>query len=277
MFDKEAIEELSKAEAITAAHVCVQAAIEAGTAVALPSDFQLHEVEKLLPHRRRPRGTMKTSVLADFSAFTKAHAEPGATVFVAPDQMSATAILNLGSHDNPGHADNTASLTLLRTAAYSALLAISNGAGQKQATVAEFVEDWAGQVQCFSGGDEVTPPKAIAAIRKITIEAMRKMESAEQQLSATRSAFEHVQATSGPDPLPTHIYFRCEPYHGLAERTFVLRLAVLTGGDKPAITLRIVKAEEHQEGMATELAARVTESLTDSSVPVHLGSYQPKA
>ena len=27
----------------------------------------------------------------------------------------------------------------------------------------------------------------------------------------------------------------------------------------------------------TELAARVTESLTDSSVPVHLGSYQPKA
>ena len=277
MFDKDAIDALTKAEAISAAQVCTQAAIDAHGPVPLPHDFQLHDTEKYLPRRRRARGAMATSVLADFAAYTKTHAETGATVFVSPDHMNATAVLNLGTYDTPGHADNTATLTLKRTAAFVALGQVAGGQGHKQATIAEFLEDWAGNVKCFNDAEDIAPPKAIAAIRKITIEAMRKLESAEQQLSATRSAFEHVQATSGPEPLPTLIYFTCEPYQGLQARTFILRLAVLTGNDEPAITLRVVKAEEHQEEMAAELASRVTEALADTSVPVHLGSYQAKA
>lgn len=276
MFSKEAITELAKAQAITAAQEATTEAIGDynGNPVALPEDFSLHDTEAYAPTRRRARGQMHTSVLTDFGAYTEAHGQRGATVFVNPDSMAATAVLNLGSPDQPGHADNLATLTLKRTAAYTALLAKAQGQGLKQADVAEFLEDWAGQVKCFSDTEEMAPPKAVAAIRRITIEALRKHESSEQQLSATRSAFENVQATSGGDPLPSHIYFTCEPYMGLQQRTFVLRLAVLTTDDKPKVSLRIVKAEQHQEEMAEELAQLVRDELASKNMPVHLGTYK---
>ncbi len=114
-------------------------------------------------------------------------------------------------------------------------------------------------------------PKAIAAIRKLSIESMRKLESSEQSLSASKSAFESVQATSA-EPIPTTIYFDCEPYYGLESRQFVLRLGVLTGGDKPAINLRVVKQELHDEEMANEFADLARDAL-GSALPVLIGAY----
>lgn len=289
MFDKEAIEALQEGESITCAASAVHVALGrdpsgANTmgAAALPNHFTVHDLEKHMPTRRRARGLMVTDVLESFATYTLEHAEDGATVFVNTDDMSATAVLNMGTPEAPLHADNKANLISRQTAAYKALRAIANGTGQKQATVAEFLEDWAGYVKCFSADGELSPPKAIAAIRKVTIETLRKLESEEQQLSASMSAFESVQASS-KEALPTTLYFTCEPYKGFAERTFVLRLAVLTTGDKPAIGLRIVKQEEHDEEMAQELADRVATAIATNAnaglknVPVLLGIYRAGA
>ena len=96
--------------------------------------------------------------------------------------------------------------------------------------------------------------------RTITIEAAKKVTSAEQQLGAEKSTFESVQASSG-DNLPTQIEFHCEaPYFGLSPRTLTLRLSVLAA-DKPMVVLRVVKLEEHQEGMAAEFAEKVRAEL----------------
>ena len=111
-----------------------------------------------------------------------------------------------------------------------------------------------------------------AAIRKLTIETMRKLESEEQSLSASRSAFESVQATS-KEPIPTTILFMCQPYKDLNERTFALRLAIQTSGDKPSVSLRIVKAEQHNEEMANELAALIGANFSGEGVPVLIGAY----
>lgn len=286
MFDKEAINALQEGRAIAAASTAIHDALAHDTegvdtmgAVALPNHFTVHDLEKHMPTRRRARGLMVTDVLDSFATYTLEHAEDGATVFVNTDDMSATAVLNLGTPDAPLHADNTAHLSSKQTAAYKALRAIANGTGQKQATVAEFLEDWAGQVKCFSADGELSPPKAIAAIRKVTIETLRKLESEEQQLSASMSAFESVQASS-KEALPTTIYFTCQPYKGFDERTFVLRLAVLTTGDKPAIGLRVIKQEEHDEEMAQELADRVATAIATTAnaglknVPVLMGTYR---
>lgn len=273
MFDKQAIEALQEGEAITSAMRSIEVSLHASLnsvkgcgVAALPVHFTVHDLEKLMPTRRRARGLMTTDVLVSFAAYTLEHAENGATVFVNTDDMSATAVLNLGEPDAPLHADNKALLLSRQTAAYKAMRAIANGQGQKQAAVAEFLEDWAGQVKCFSGSDELSPPKAIAAIRKVTIETMRKLESEEQQLSASMSAFESVKASS-KEALPTTIYFTCQPYKGFDERTFVLRLAVLTTGDKPAIGLRVVKQEEHNEDMAKELVDRVSNAMYATQLP----------
>lgn len=274
MLTKDAIQELAQAQAITAANA-VRAFSEREGFAALPDNFQLHDLEKHLPHRRRARGTMTTSSVPDFAAYVMAHKEEGAAAFVEQDKMTATAILNLGRPSMPGQADNRAKLEPKRTAAYMALRATANGGALKQATVAEFLEDWPGQIQCFNEAGSITAPKAIAAVRKISIDAMRKIESAEQQLSATRSAFESVQATS-TEPLPTTIYFKTVAYHGLTERNFVLRLGVLTTGDKPMVTLRVVNQEQHDEEMAAELAALVREAL-QGELPVLVGAYAAAA
>lgn len=287
MFDKQAIQALQEGEAITAAVSAIHHAMHGDTApntnalAALPNDYTVHDLEKHMPQRRRARGLMETDVLESFAAYTLDHAEAGATVFVNTDDMSATAVLNLGTPEAPLHADNKARLFSRQTAAYKALRNIANGGGQKQAVVAEFLEDWAGMVKCYSSDGELSPSKAIAAIRKVTIETLRKLESEEQQLSASVSAFESVKASS-KEALPTTVYFSCQPYKGFAERTFVLRLAVLTNSDKPAIGLRVVKQEEHDEQMAQELAERVGHAVagagtaTDGAeiLPVLIGSYR---
>ena len=275
MLDKEAIEALREEQAIANAHAAVRESAATQRIVMLPSDFQQHDLEKFQPHRRRARGTMSTTSLAAFAAYAKNHAEAGATVFINAADMSATAVLNLGSPDAPGHADNRAKLEPKATAAYKALVKIANGGGMKQGDVAEFLEDWAGQVECFNADGAISPPRAIAAVRKITIEALRKLESEEQSLSASRSAFESVAATS-KEPLPTTIYFKCQPYADLDERTFVLRLGVLTTNDKPLVNLRIVKQEEHQEDMANELASKIADAF-DGEVPNVLGTYSASA
>lgn len=272
MFDATAIEKLTEAQSIGAAAAATAAGLAVG-AVALPDSYTIHDLEKMQETRRRARGVMGTSVIADFATYVLQHKEEGATVFIDPDAMTATAVLNLGTPDAPGHADNIAKLGLKRTAAYAALRNIATGAGHKQATMAEFFEDWPSELQFFNDEGAIAAPKAIAAIRKVTIEALRKLESTEQSLSASKSTFEAVTASSS-EPIPTTIYFNCVPYADLEARTFVMRLTIGTGGEKPTIGLRIVKQEEHDEEMARELAALVVEAVPET--PALIGSYSAR-
>ena len=274
MFDKEAIEALQEGASIEAAYKAVKDAIEmsAGAAVALPSEYTLHDLEKFLPNRRRARGIMSTSNVASFVNYTEKYAELGACVFVDSLSMRAVSVLNLGADQDAGHADNKAELCPEKTAAFKALQLVATGAGKSQKDVAEFLEDWPSNIKCFNDDGEITRPLAIAAIRKLTIESMRKIESEEKQLSSSKSAFESVQATSS-NPLPTTIYFDCQPYTDLPTHLFVLRLGVLTGDATPKVNLRIVKAEEHQEEMAKELVNCIKGDMSTPTIPVLIGSY----
>ncbi len=269
MLTKEAITAINEGEAIRAAHE----ALPVESVTALPSDFKLHDLEPFYPVRRRLRGAMETNSISAFQEYTKVNAQTGCTVFVDAARMVATSILNHGTSDVPGHADYSATLTLDRTAAYKALQATANGAGFSQAAIAEFFEDWPDALRFFNDAGEISGPKAIAAIRRLTIESMRKLESTEQQLSASRSAFESVQATSA-DPIPTIVYFNCQPYADLETRTFIARLTIKTGDAKPTVALRISKAEEHAEEMALELGALITTAFVDQKIPVLIGKFR---
>lgn len=270
MFDKEAIEALQYGGGIIEASNAVSEAFAETRVVGLPNHFALHDLEKYLPNRRRARGMMETSSILDFASYVHRNMEQGATVFVSSKSMVANAVLNLGTPAAPGHADNRAQIKPDTTAAYAALRAIAQGQALDQTRVAEFLEDWAPHISCFKDEGEVSLKHAIAAVRNITIEGLRKVEASEQQLSASKSTFEAVTASS-KDPLPTTIYFNCSPYQGFESRLFVLRLGIRTS-DKPAITLRIVNVELHEEQMAHELADKVRAAV-DEACPVLIGDY----
>lgn len=268
------IEALKANQAITAADFAIGSALQAGMPafVALPDDFTTHDLEKLLPHRRRARGNMSTAYIAPFAAYATSYAGPGAAVFVDASEMKAKAVLDLGTLQTPGHAENTATLAPSKSAAYAALCAI-NGRAQSQQAIAEFFEDWGGlaAIEFFNDAGEIAPGKALAAVRRITIESARKVDSEEKQLSATRTAFESVQATS-QEPLPTTTHFTCKPYPDLAPRTFALRLSILTSGNAPQLVLRIQNLETHTEEMGAELSELVSNAIS-GAMPVLMGSY----
>lgn len=266
------VEEHQQIHAVSAS---VETALQTRGLLYLPSDFNQHDIEAFMPTRIRARGTMQTPFVRDFAGYTIEHAEHGASVFIDAQEMAATAVLNLGDPDAPGHADNKAKLAPIKTAAYKALLGVT-GRPITQQDAAEFFEDWAGQLQYFNDAGSVSPKQAVAAVRRITIEQLARVESEEQALSANRSAFESVSATS-KEPIPTTVYFKCQPYADLAERTFVMRLGILTGEKAPRLVLRIQKAEEHTEEMAQELAALVSEAIAGATIPVVVGSYSKGA
>ncbi len=265
MFDKEAIKALQEGAAISQAASSLKNA--AHHIVALPSDYKLHDLEQHMVVRRHARGVMSTSDVSAFVAYTNKHCEDGATVFVSSD-LKAVAILNLGGPETPGHADNKAVFQPEMTAAYKALLTMADGRGRSQKEVAEFIEDWTININCFDDdamGPAIPNKQAIAAVRKITIESSREIASEEKQLGASKSTFESVQASS-KNQLPTLLYFACDPYADIKERLFLLRLGVLTGEATPRISLRIIKAEQHQQDMAKELTEIVTNLLGDTTV-----------
>lgn len=270
---------LDTLKALQQSHAVAQVNIEIDNAqsgeipFAIPKEFELTNLERFSNTRYRPRGTMATKNVADFAKYLESEGQDdGSRVFVDADAMRATAILNFTSDDGPGHCDNTATLTLEKTAAFAKLLAM-DGSSKSQLDAAEFFEDFAPALKFF-GKDadgnsiEIAVPKAVAAVRKLSIESSKKLESEKDQLSASKSTFDSVRVAN--DLFPSHVYFECIPYHGLASRTFVLRIGVITTG--PAIVLRSIQIEQHKEDMAQEFVAVIADK--SSRIPVITGTYK---
>ncbi len=273
MFNKEAIEQLQTGSGIDQASDATRLALAGDFAVSLPKDFVVHDLESFMQKRRRSRGVMETSSIDSFASYVRANKIPGTTVFVSHKTMAANAVLNIGTPDAPGHADDRAQFKPRMTAAYLALSKVSGGQALEQKQVAEFLEDWSHCIDCFNDVEKLTPSKAISAVRNITIEGLRKVEASEQQLNASKSVLEQVTASS-KDTLPTTIYFKCVPYHEFEDRVFVMRLGIRTT-DKPAITLRVINQEQHDEDMAEELRVKVSNAIVEG-VPVLVGDYSAK-
>lgn len=266
MITKDAIELLQEPRAIHQAYCSVTTAMNSSAddtrgVMALPKDFQVHDLENYLVTRRRQRGAVQTPVATSFAAYVSDHSEQGATVFIDANNMSATAVLNLGTPDKPGHSDNTATFSPPQMAAYHAMRGVADGTTKTQQRIAEWMEDWQDIITCLDAdGEQIPTGKAVAAVRRITIESLRKQESEVAQLRATTSTFENVQAKS-TEPIPARLQLKCVPLHGLPQRTFALRLGIVTGEKQPGLVLRIVRLEDHLEGMAWDLEQLVKREL----------------
>lgn len=280
MFSKEAIEQIQTSIGIEQANDAIGTLPPIGV-VALPNHYDEYDLETYMPLRRRARGTMNTISHTEFADYVKANIDGKAGVFVEAGSMRAVAVLNLGTPDEPGHADNKAIYEPPITAAYKALLDITGKGPLTQRDVAEFLEDWRDKILCYDeAGAYIQDAQAVAAIRSLTIESVQKLESNERSLSADRTAFESIAATS-KETIPARIRFTTEPYLGLTPRDFELRLGVSArDGKAPTLILRIILKEWHQEEMGKNLVAMVRQAMEANPddtppvyVPVIMGSY----
>lgn len=276
MITTEAIEALQKAEAIECASAALSNVHLTHSSLALPADFTVHDLEKFMPVRRRMRGTHATWCLDAFAEYVRQHNDDG-MVFVG-DNLSATAVLNLGNNEHPGHTDHRAELTLKIQQPYAALLDLAKRGAVSQREFAEFLEDWHTHITLQSNGNEMALNTGIAAVRKLTVAQSKKAEHTTQALSQSRSTFEQIEATSD-NPLPTLMVFTCQPYHPLQTYSMAGRISVLTqGADTVALKLNLICHDEKRDQMAAELADLVREKLATSNaelaVPVIKGTFK---
>lgn len=138
----------------------------------LPDGTNVESLERFSLERFRFRGAMGTTSIEDFVRYSKGYASATekARCFIDADNMTARSIFNIGTLDNPGHADNVASISLKQTAPFRALLQI-NGQRLKQKQIAEWLEDWSDYLLAFDAeGGAMQISQAAQAVRRITIQ-----------------------------------------------------------------------------------------------------------
>jgi uncharacterized protein YfdQ (DUF2303 family) len=241
-------------------------------AIALPRDVSVQSLEEFQQSRSRFRGILSTSSLKDFGAYVIAHASGETSGFVHAEDMSCLVMFNLGDQDTPGHGDFCAALALKKTAAFKALERAAVEA-HSQKDLSDFIEDWAPNLTAVAAdGSDIDLRRAAGAIRSITIEQARKSEHIVGDMSSSRSAMDQIEAKSA-DGLPAELRFTVIPYEGLQAQTIQLRVAVLTGGDKPVLRLRWIGEAQLREDLAQEFKQVVAEEIGEAAT-LTIGTFK---
>ncbi len=267
---KEAIQHIEKTQLLERVNTELAGIKTHAPLIALPEGVKLSDLEGHMEYRTSYRFGFSTKSITDFAEYCQEFDKEGAKCFVNSDHMHAETIFDLGTEQKPLHQRHTAKLKLDKTAAFRALLNI-NGERLNQKDAANFVEDWADNISVASKhGEAMTVSQAAKALREITIEQVRNLDSKVSDFGETMSAFEKVEAKN-QDTIPATIEFTCNPYHGLANRAFTLRLSILTGSEKPQISLRVIKLEAQEEDMAEEFKEILTGKFDQSELKVFIG------
>lgn len=254
-------------------------------AVIAPNEFHAIDTEKYQPHRRRFRGQLQTNSLADFILYVKLRAsgsnqknQPATSGTVVPgfidaDRLNAIAIFNLGTVEQPGHADDTATLQLKASAAYAALLAAHGGTLQHLDAL-NWLQDWADNITyADEDGTDLPSTTSYNALRKVTISALNESSSEERTHGTSRSALASVDAR-GAGQLPALIRFGCTPYAGLPERHFWLRLNIRDQNGKPVFQLRVRNLDAEKEAVAQDFKKALLDELQVHAT-LTLGTFTP--
>ncbi|UKH19918.1 DUF2303 family protein [Actinobacillus pleuropneumoniae] len=242
------------------------------SAVMLPEGIKLQSLESLQAHRNQFRAAFSTNRFGSLVEYAKANTQENAQCFIDSEKMSAEIVFDMGNREQAGHAKHRANLTMKKTAAYKALCEI-NGSRCSQRAFSDFLEDWGDFLTAYHYDDEISVKNAVQAVRKMTIDYARNEEHELSDFAAKKSAMESVEAKSTLQ-LPTHLVFTCNPYNGLDNRAFTLRVQVLTGSGEPVLVARLIQAEQLEEAIATEFAEKLAEELADTQIKVNIGTIE---
>lgn len=269
--DKSAIEQIQQSSSIPEMIISLENHETENPVILTPDNFQIINLERYMEFRTNYRYSFETTSIKDFIKYCSDYDQAGACCFVNQEYMSARTIFDLGTVEEPLHQDNKAKLLIKRTAAYVALLAV-NGSKMSQKDASDFIEDWADELVIYStSGDSMSPTQAAASLRDLTIETARAVNSKVADYSESMSAMEKVEAKN-KEYLPGEIKFGCIPYLHLKERFFTIRLSLLTSGDRPALTFRIIKLDSITEEIAEEFKDILVDGFKEAEAEVYMGS-----
>ena len=270
---KEAIEQIQKSANIPAIIEQLKSANTQAETLVVPNDFKIVDLEPYMANRNNYRLQLNTVSIEDYIQYGLQFQQENSTCFINASQMSAATIFDLGDVSAPLHQEHRATLSLEKTAPFRSVLTI-NGEKLSQKHASEFLEDWADFIQVFDqAGNTMTVSVAAQRLRNLTIEAAREVNSKVSDYGEQMSAMERIEA-QGQDSLPHAIRFNCVPYSGLKERSLELRVGILTGSDKPAISIRIVRLEVVEEELVEEFKQILVNGFKESEINTYIGTVR---
>lgn len=228
---------------------------------------EIVSLEDNYPERFRFRGNFATQSFKSFVDLVNERKD-GET-FIDADSMTATTIFNIGTVEAPGQCDDTASLKLKRTAAYSAMLD-SNGLKKTQMDFSDWVQEFADFITFKDGDGSVLDfAKSVAAIKSLDIKQQKNINSTVSSLGYEKSGFEKIQAESA-NIIPDGFIFDCVPYAGLTARKFYCVLRIVTG-EKPLLFFRAQQFEIIAEDMTVEFLEKIQNEIEGKA---RIGSFR---
>lgn len=240
--------------------------VDAAASIAiLPEGFKLHSTEKFNALRDRYRGSYRTSSISSFAEYIEYRnngADGRVQTYINTERgLSAQTFLNLGDVIDPGHGDDTATLTLEKKAEFARFEGL-NGNRLRQQQLIDVIDDWAEFLEAWGESGEVDLDKAIRALRKVKITKGSELDSQVRDFGHQVSAMEKLEATGVDENLPHYFILNTECFHGLIPRSVKLSLRISANNDDaPGFVLRIVGEEALTEALAAEFKDILTERL----------------
>jgi uncharacterized protein YfdQ (DUF2303 family) len=247
-----------------------------GPAIVVPDNFKVVNLEMYAAFRNRFRGKMRTSSIPDFISYLSSYDQgegQGSETYIDADNMAATCIHDLYIEGEPGHCDHTSKVTLEKTAAYRALCSIEQQRRVSQQDLSDYLEDWSNIITTSNSDDEtVANSIAISAVRTITVARAREINSSIGNFENSASVIEKTEAKN-KNNLPAFVHVTLNPYNDLKEQVITLRCSLLTSGDEPVFSLRIIKVEELNESLVNEFKKIIQDKVKPLNTDVYIGSF----
>jgi uncharacterized protein YfdQ (DUF2303 family) len=245
-------------------------------AILVPDGFSLKNTAQYKAGRDRFTGSFETPSKDEWAAYIKAQelGKDSASCFIDGDRLTAKAILDLGSIDQPGHCSHHAELDLEFTPEYDFLINTLNEIKMNQKQMAERLEEWSDFIDAVDDTEDeqkMSAKELVQAIRKINIEATSSIESEVGQYAENRSSLEKIEAKN-KERMPSIITFKCRPTEDLDERDFALRLSVIADSGKPVLVMRVQRLAVIKKEIAEEFKGLAKEALTGSPVQTYVGT-----
>lgn len=244
-------------------------------AVIIPEGYKLESLERFYQAPNRQRGTYKAQAIEQFAGYVGLNGIDGATVvFIDEAPLTAAAVLDRGTPDQPLWGEHRAVLNLKKSPEWVAMEEAAKNTF-KQGDFIDFITEWADFLSFSSTGiDEdwtvMTKTQAVVALRKLKTSAERSAEHVEQDQQRSRTVFERAAIDSAPPPL---MRWAGRPADELVERQVQIRLLYLPQ-DPPLIKLRIMGKDRLQQSIGAEFKDLVSERIS-TGIPVHLGALLP--
>lgn len=252
--------------------------LDSARVVVLPEGAKLESLEKFQTFRNRFKGHMFTRSLHDFAAYLRQHAEEYSEhewppIFVDQGNMAASVFFDFGNRELPGHCDDSATLSLTPTAPYARMLDVVNK-HMTQANLLEYLEDWAPALLAHANDSPITMGAAINAIRRITVNELRKTEVTLKPFYSSESTLDEVE-TSSAEVMPTAFSMMITPYDGLPLEEIKLSLSANVGPNGLFFKLRWQGEEAQREEIAKGFKLSLSDALGEAApFPLIIGSFR---